>query len=573
MRVGRLLEPGATFAGYRIEEIRGGGGYGAVYVASETQPGGSRRIALKVIDLWVSVDLAVGRQRFYREVRPLGDGHHPHILPIYAAGEQDGFLYLAMPLLDGDLDEAIVSRGPFSPTLAAHIAVQVARALQAAHERGVVHRDVKPANVLIDKMDAAFPHAWLADFGLAWHRGADRLTAAGPGVGTPMYMAPEQRRGDEATPATDIHALGLVLHEMVVGRPGCQAGCGDRLAVTAARRLHAVAERATAPEPEARYPSAQSFDQAVTDALTASSGGRSAGRRRTPTTPASRTAETSGVGFDPAPSLGLPSGPGVERDCDRAWSLGFSRPGHVVAASSTRKPRMIIARRRRRARPVLRLVVTLPIAAVVVSVGAVATAAGGLNGVWASRVDVHPIVSPAASSMDALRPAPRSHPTVDAPTPARTPSSPAARAFRSPAASPSATAVPASRSTGSAPGTIARQSRTAPQRPTAPQFPTAPQASEPAVSPPHASSTPLLAPTPSAATQTTRRWIVCAVDATLRSVPGRNTSESKSTTLHHRDEFDPDGQTYNNGIWMHGYAPSAGTSGWILTQYVKPVCS
>ncbi|WP_239382566.1 protein kinase, partial [Frankia sp. CIT1] len=119
------------FAGYRIEGIRGSGSFGAVYVALEAQVGGHRRIALKVIDPAVGVDGVVGRERFLREARALGAGHHPHIVPVYNAGEQDGLLYLAMPLMPGDLDEEIQRRGMFPPAVAGRVASQVAEALNA----------------------------------------------------------------------------------------------------------------------------------------------------------------------------------------------------------------------------------------------------------------------------------------------------------------------------------------------------------------------------------------------------------------------------------------------------------
>ena len=207
------LPIGSVFAGYRIESIAGRGGMGVVYWATDMAL--ERPVALKLIANAHATD-AVFRRRFTAESRTAASLDHPNVVPIFHAGEHDGALYLAMRYVEGkDLATEIRERGRLEPGRAVRIVAQIASALSAAHESGLVHRDVKPANVLLTPED----HAYLSDFGLTKRaRGDTQDTQTGHLVGTLNYVAPEQIRGDSVGPPTDIYALGCVLFHMLTGR-------------------------------------------------------------------------------------------------------------------------------------------------------------------------------------------------------------------------------------------------------------------------------------------------------------------------------------------------------------------
>src|ERR1700759_4437543 len=179
------LETGSEFAGCRIEGVLGRGGMGVVYRATELRLG--RPVALKLIATEQASDPQV-RERFEREARLTASIDHPNVIPVYAAGEEDGHLYLVMRYVDGtDLQALLRSDGRLPPQQAARITDQVGRALDAAHKQGLVHRDIKPSNVLLSGN-----HAYLTDFGIT--RLADDLTGstdAGKLIGTFDYMSPE----------------------------------------------------------------------------------------------------------------------------------------------------------------------------------------------------------------------------------------------------------------------------------------------------------------------------------------------------------------------------------------------
>lgn len=201
------LEPGQAFGSYRIEQPIGRGGMSSVYRATHTAL--ERVVALKVMSRALASE-RVTRERFMNEWRIAAALRHPNILPVHDAGEVDGRLFLAMDLIEGgDLGHLILRQGALPPPLALGILEQVAAALDAAHAADLVHRDVKPGNVLL--ADGA---AFLTDFGLSKLLGStQRLTAPGRMVGTAQYLAPEQIRGEEVTPQTDVYALGCVIFE------------------------------------------------------------------------------------------------------------------------------------------------------------------------------------------------------------------------------------------------------------------------------------------------------------------------------------------------------------------------
>src|SRR5215211_100138 len=200
---------GTTVGGYRVEAEVGRGGMGVVYRAE--QLGLGRTVALKLIAAELAQDRGF-RERFERESRLAASIEHPNVIPVYEAGEADGVLYISMRYIDGsDLRALISSGGRLDPRRAAALLGQVGNALDAAHGLGLVHRDVKPANVLVAG-EGAQEHAYLTDFGLtkraASHGG---LTKTGEWVGTVDYVSPEQIQGHGLDARTDVYSLGCVL--------------------------------------------------------------------------------------------------------------------------------------------------------------------------------------------------------------------------------------------------------------------------------------------------------------------------------------------------------------------------
>jgi serine/threonine protein kinase len=199
--------PGDTIGSYQIQGVLGRGGMSTIYRATHTAL--ERTIALKVLSAQFADD-RVSRERFMNEWRIAAALRHPNILPVHDAGEIDGRLFLAMELVEGgDLGHEIIREGALPPPLALSILDQMAGALDAAHAADLVHRDFKPANILLDG-----DRALLTDFGLSKLLGSNnRLTAPGRMVGTAQYLSPEQIRGQDVTPRTDVYALGCVIYE------------------------------------------------------------------------------------------------------------------------------------------------------------------------------------------------------------------------------------------------------------------------------------------------------------------------------------------------------------------------
>ncbi|HTQ67409.1 MAG TPA: CHASE2 domain-containing protein [Solirubrobacteraceae bacterium] len=212
----RRLGPTSIIAGYRIDEPIASGGMGIVYRA--TQLALHRMVAIKLITPEHAEDPEF-RERFKAESRIAASIEHPNVIPVYEAGEDDGLLFISMRFVDGvDLEQVLAGGGPLEPRRAARVIAQVAAALDAAHARGLVHRDVKPANVLLTTEEPE--HAYLTDFGVSKRIGAfSRLTNAGQWVGTLDYLAPEQIRGEEVGPAADTYMLAGVLYHCLTGRP------------------------------------------------------------------------------------------------------------------------------------------------------------------------------------------------------------------------------------------------------------------------------------------------------------------------------------------------------------------
>ncbi|HSM05632.1 MAG TPA: serine/threonine-protein kinase, partial [Longimicrobiales bacterium] len=200
---------------YRIEHELGEGGMATVYLAEDLRHG--RKVALKVLKPELAA--VVGGERFLAEIKTTANLQHPNILPLFDSGEAGGFLFFAMPHIEGETLRHRHDRAKQLPVdEAVRIASEVADALQVAHAQGVVHRDIKPANILL-----SHGRPLVADFGIALAvsaAGGGRLTETGLSVGTPYYMSPEQASADrEPSAASDVYSLGCVLYEMLVGEP------------------------------------------------------------------------------------------------------------------------------------------------------------------------------------------------------------------------------------------------------------------------------------------------------------------------------------------------------------------
>jgi predicted Ser/Thr protein kinase len=257
---------GATFGEYTIDALLGRGGMGAVYLATHERLG--RKVALKVLAPQLAHDDAF-RARFLRESRLAASLDHPNVIPIYDADETEGVLYLAMRYVNGPSLQALVrERGPLAVGETSRIADQVAGALDAAHRAGLVHRDVKPANVLIAEPEE---HLYLCDFGLAKQTSSAGTTQTGFFLGTLDYAAPEQIEGRDVDARTDVYALGGLVCFCLTGKPPyvrdgdvalLQAHLNDpppapsRARSGVPEQLDTVVAKAMAKAPAARYATA-----------------------------------------------------------------------------------------------------------------------------------------------------------------------------------------------------------------------------------------------------------------------------------------------------------------------------
>jgi hypothetical protein len=276
MDVSAPVDIGTDFLGYRIEELIGRGGMGIVYRAYDLRL--KRPVALKLVAPPLARDERF-RERFARESELVMSLEHPNVVPIYDAGDVDGRVYLAMRLVDGiDLRSLLRSEGALEPARAIAICAQIAVALDAAHARGLVHRDVKPSNVLLDGSE----HVYLADFGLTRRLDDESMVGEGSSIGTPAYLAPEQLDGAPIDGSADVYSLGCVLYECLTGEPVFPRS--SRLAVAWAHleeeapkpsstrpelpeAIDAVVGRALAKEPDRRYPSCGALVAAAGQAL------------------------------------------------------------------------------------------------------------------------------------------------------------------------------------------------------------------------------------------------------------------------------------------------------------------
>src|SRR5581483_4000621 len=204
------------FGPYRLDELVGRGGMGEVYRAYDTSK--DRTVALKRLPRHLADDTGFQSQ-FRRESQIVARLREPHIIPIHDFGEIDGQLYIDMRLVEGvDLTTLLQQQGPLAPVRAAGIAVQVASALAAAHAENLVHRDVKPANVLVIGADRGEDYVYLVDFGIAHDMSATEFGPGGAMVGSSEYMAPEQFVDGHADSRADIYSLGGLFYTALTGR-------------------------------------------------------------------------------------------------------------------------------------------------------------------------------------------------------------------------------------------------------------------------------------------------------------------------------------------------------------------
>jgi tetratricopeptide (TPR) repeat protein/TolB-like protein len=338
---------GAVVAGkYRIVRQIGRGGMGVVYEADDLKL--RRPVALKFLPAELTYD-AEARERFIHEAQTASVLDHPHICTIYEIGESEtGQMYIAMALCQGETLRAVIKRGPLDPSAALTIAVQVAEGLAAAHEHDIVHRDIKPGNILMMKDGTAR----IADFGLAKLAGGARLTRPGAVVGTVAYMSPEQLCGADADQRTDIWSLGVVLFEMLSGVLPFHGDTEQSLAYAIvnsepdmARVLPAalppacrrIVEKALAKDPADRFGSARE----MAEALAAVRGGSGYAPRETTRAgehekgpgkgllaALKRIAPVAGIA---AAALALAFAPGVPAKVARWLGLKAEEPGRHVA--------------------------------------------------------------------------------------------------------------------------------------------------------------------------------------------------------------------------------------------------
>ncbi|MBF8190853.1 protein kinase [Nonomuraea sp. K274] len=339
---------GQEVAGYYIEDIVGKGGMAVVYLALD--PRLSRRVALKILNPVLSVDDRF-RQRFILESRTVASIEHPNIIPIYEANaDADGVLYIAMRYVDGlDLRRLIYDRGPLPIGQANQIFAQVAAALDAAHAHDLIHRDVKPANILL-----AGDHVYLTDFGITKHRSSiSGLTQTDQFIGTPRYMSPEQINKEHIDGRCDQYALACVVYESLSARLPFQrendiALLWAHLAETPTPlsqirpelppQVDAVMMRALAKSPEQRYDTCAEFVTALRDAISGQQPDPSSGPHAVPyalRNPGPRTGPHTGPHTGPPFAQPAPGGALRAPAPATQPSVSRGRPGRIPIVAAT----------------------------------------------------------------------------------------------------------------------------------------------------------------------------------------------------------------------------------------------
>ena len=399
------LSIGSELAGCRIEEVLGTGGMGVIYRGTDLRLG--RPVALKLISADGASDPTL-RERFEREARLTASIDHPNVIPVYGAGEDEGHLYLVMRYVPGtDLHALLRREGRLAPARAADIVAQLGEALDAAHAAGLVHRDVKPANVLI-----AGSHVYLSDFGITRVQDADtQITTSGGWVGTVDFMAPEHLRGEPTDARADVYGLGCVLFTALTGAPPFRR---STVPATITAHLHeppprpsqtpgvppafdAVVARALAKDREARFHSAGDLGRA---ALAAAAGqpagaprgsvarGEAAGGVAVPGSPPTAVTQIAADADETAvagsTAIATKVAPEADRAGDEATRIAGEPPPHDAGQGRNgdrgARPatvRVQRGRRRRFLRSLTTLVLAVPAVAVIAYVLASAGQANG----------------------------------------------------------------------------------------------------------------------------------------------------------------------------------------------------
>jgi predicted Ser/Thr protein kinase len=368
---GNQLERGSVIGGYRVEELISRGGMGVVYRVTNVALG--LIYALKILAPELAEDEGF-RERFKRETRIAASISHPNVVPIHYAGVQDGLLFFVMDFISGtDLCEVLHRSGRLEPSRAVELLTQLASALDAAHARGLVHRDVKPANVLITVKHGE-EHAYLTDFGVAKRFDTVAgLTAHGAVLGTVDYMSPEQITGTHTDAHTDIYALGCVFFEMLTGKvpydrknsvaklfahvheppPRIEEAMADLYPA-----FGSVLDKAMAKQPADRYASAGDFARDATEALhgmrysgppTSVATGEATplklGAAAATVAPAAPQALADAADAAPAPAApqGLAAAPAPQHDAGRADSGAHApRPGRSLRRYRWAAPALLL---------------------------------------------------------------------------------------------------------------------------------------------------------------------------------------------------------------------------------------
>lgn len=369
-----VLADGTQIAGYRIESLIGRGGMAVVYRAEDSRLG--RKVALKLLTPEL-MQHEQFRARFIQESRIAASLDHPNIIPIYEAGAVDDALFIAMRYVEGsDLKALLMSQAPLDPGRVLRLFTQIGDALDAAHERGLVHRDVKPGNVLLAPGRGEVEHVYLTDFGLTKRTTSlsAGLTGTGHFLGTIDYVAPEQIAAKPVEPRTDIYAMGCMLYECLTGRLPFHRDDDAALLwahlveapppVTALRpdlspEVDAVVVRAMAKSPQDRYGSCQDLVADLAEAL---------GTPRLPVPrpaaplPVADFAASTERGYAPAPVTGHPSfPPGASQPPPwDGYAPGYDFPGPPPPPEPEPEP---APRARRWLWPTLAAVVVLAVAA------------------------------------------------------------------------------------------------------------------------------------------------------------------------------------------------------------------
>jgi len=346
------LGDGDEFAGYRIERRVGRGGMGILYLAVE--PGLDRRVALKLIAPEAAAE-EVFAKRFAEESRIAASIEHPNVVPIYAAGEEDGIPFIAMRYVAGsDLARRLAREGRLTPAQAVALVAQVGNGLDAIHAAGLVHRDVKPANVLLGGGEGD-EHAYITDFGVARNVATESgLTQTGRFVGTLDYVAPEQISGSRVDARVDVYALGCLLFKLLTGEvPFPREGEAARLyahlndpppapslyAPEVSMALDDVVARAMSKQPGDRYPSAGDLGRAAAAAI----GGTSVSvPERTVATGAAATRESEPTPLAPAGAT-EGSGSPLTRRLEPTAPGGFGRRRLALAGAGLLAVAAIVA--------------------------------------------------------------------------------------------------------------------------------------------------------------------------------------------------------------------------------------